>query len=138
MISTVIFSSDCLLILMIFVCFIFSSIESFIKIFSSPWIEERASFSPTCELTQKMATLKVPFFLLIFTISCSLTLLDLSSNLKAKTSVVNKLFMPESSTKLSSQIKIDLLIFRSSLKQCWSQNFIYLTKKTKICCTIAF
>ena len=46
--------------------------------------------------------------------------------------------MPESSTKLSSQIKIDLLIFRSSLKQCWSQNFIYLTQKTKICCTIAF
>ena len=46
--------------------------------------------------------------------------------------------MPESSSKLSSQIKIDLLIFRSSLKQCWSQNFIYLTQKTKICCTIAF
>ena len=29
------------------VCFIFSSIESFIKIFSSPSTKERASFSPT-------------------------------------------------------------------------------------------
>ena len=39
---------------------------------------------------------------------CSLTLLDLTLNLNAKTRVVNKLFMPESSSKLSSQIKIDL------------------------------
>ena len=67
-----------------------------------------------------------------------LTLLDLTSNLNEKTWHINKLFLSDSSSKLSSQIKIDLLIFRSWLKQCWSQNFIYLTQKTKICCTIAF
>ena len=36
-------------------------------------------------------------------------------------------------SKLSSEIKIDLFIFRGSPKQYWSQNFVYLTQKTKIC-----
>ena len=34
-------------------------------------------------------------------------------------------------SKLSSEIKIDLLIFRGSPKQYWSQNFVYLTKKQR-------
>ena len=34
-------------------------------------------------------------------------------------------------SKLSSEIKIDLLIFRGSPKQYWSQNFVYLTQKKK-------
>ena len=52
----------------------------------------------------------------------------LTSNLNAKTWHMN---MPESSSKLSSQIKIDLQIFRSSLKLCWNQDFTYITPKKK-------
>ena len=43
-------------------CFVFSSIESVIKIFLSPSTKEKASFSPSCVLTQILATLKVPYF----------------------------------------------------------------------------
>ena len=37
-----------------------------------------------------------------------------------------------SCSKLSSEIKIDLFIFRGSTKQYWRQNFVYLTQNSKI------
>ena len=43
------------------------------------------------------------------------------------------LIIPLQYFESSSQAKNDLLIFIGSLKQHWTQNFMSLTKKTKIC-----